>query len=134
MRRVVSSILIIVFLSLFASSALPQKSISSKLALPTDRTNSDKPTSFENVFAYSDGKAVWLEWQMAVEVGNIGFNVYRTDTDGTQLLTDVRMVPGAATHGRGIPQYGATYNFLDQFADGTSTYYVETLSLKGEKV
>ncbi|MEO6334372.1 MAG: hypothetical protein ABIO91_05245, partial [Pyrinomonadaceae bacterium] len=134
MRRVVSNVLIIVFLSLFASSALPQKSISSKSALTKVGTNAVKSTSFSGAAAYSDGKAVWLEWQMEVEVGNIGFNVYRTSADGTELLTGVRMVPGAAIHGRAIPQYGATYNFLDQFADGTSTYYVETLSLKGTKV
>src|SRR5215212_9368048 len=134
MRRVISIVLIVICVSLFASSAMSQKS---KLAGPTlaaASTNSAKATSFANVAAYSDGKAVWLAWQMEVEVGNIGFNVYRVGGNGVELLTQVRMVPGAAMHARELPEYGATYNFYDKFADGTSTYYIETLSLKGTKV
>ena len=96
--------------------------------------NTAKATSFANVAAYSDGKSVWLAWQMEAEVGNIGFNVYRASGDGVELLTQIKMVAGAAMHAREVPEYGASYNFYDQFGDGTATYYVETLSLNGTKV
>jgi hypothetical protein len=71
---------------------------------------------------------------MEVEVGNVGFNVYRAGGNGVELLTQVRMVPGAAIHARELPEYGATYNFYDQFATEGSSYYVETLSLGGSRV
>ncbi len=90
-------------------------------------------TRFANIGAHSDGKGVWLTWQMDVEVGNIGFNVYRISSRGSELLTPVRMIPGAALHAREIPQYGATYNFYDEEgSDGA--YYVESLSLGGSKI
>jgi hypothetical protein len=95
--------------------------------------NSAKATRFANVAAYSDGKSVWLAWQMEIEVGNIGFNVYRVNDQGVELLTPLRMVPGAAFRAREIPQYGETYNFFDE-AGGASAYYIESLSLKGAKV
>ncbi len=90
-------------------------------------------TRFANIAAYSDGKGVWLTWQMEVEVANIGFNVYRISSRGSELLTPVRMIPGAALHAREIPQYGETYNFYDEEGSG-GAYYVETLSLGGSKI
>ncbi|MEO8574095.1 MAG: C25 family cysteine peptidase [Pyrinomonadaceae bacterium] len=134
MRRLISVGLITVCVALFASPAMSQKSKLTGPPLAVAPTDSAKATSFANVAAYSDGKAAWLVWQMEIEVGNIGFNVYRAGGNGVELLTQVKMVPGAALHARELPEYGATYNFYDEFADGASTYYIETLSLKGAKV
>src|SRR5215203_807419 len=131
MRRVSSIVLIAICVSLFASSAMPQKSKLTGPPLSVSSTTSAKASSFASAAAYSDGTAVWLSWQMEVEVGNIGFNVYRIGSGGVELLTQERMVPGAALHVRELPEYGATYNFYDQFANGTSAYYIETLSLQG---
>src|SRR5215207_8123445 len=107
MRRVISSVLIVVCLSLFASSAMSQRSKTLVAPLaegPSKSANSAKASSFAEVAAYSDGSAVWLAWQMEVEVGNIGFNVYRSGSNGTELLTQIRMVPGAAMHCRELPE------------------------------
>ncbi len=98
------------------------------------QANSAKATRFETAAAYSDGKSVWLDWQMDVEVANIGFNVYRITSQGAELLTAERMVSGAALRAREIPQYGETYNFFDEIGPGNSAYYIETLSLSGAKV
>lgn len=138
MRRVISSALALICVSAFASATFAQKAAKVSgpplATAPVSTTNSAKATSFASAAAYSDGKSVWLAWQMEVEVANIGFNVYRTSGNGVELLTQVRMIPGAALHAREIPQYGETYNFYDEFANGTSTYYIETLSLNGSKV
>ena len=127
MRREISFILIAVLFSLFTSSVIAQKSKAMEIK---QQANTAKSTKFANIAAYSDGKAVWLAWQMEAEIGNIGFNVYRVGRNGVGLLTPVRMVPGAAIRAREIPQYGETYNFYDDLGGG-SAYYVETLSLTG---
>ncbi|HUR97427.1 MAG TPA: C25 family cysteine peptidase [Pyrinomonadaceae bacterium] len=134
MRRVISSVLIVICVSLFGSSAMSQKSKSAGQLQRASQATSAKATSFASAAAYSDGKAVWLAWQMEAEFGNIGFNVYRVGGNGVELLTQVRMVPGAAMHAREVPEYGATYNFYDGSPDGMSSYYVESLSLTGAKV
>lgn len=92
-----------------------------------------KTTRFANISAYSDGKSVWLTWNMDVEVRNIGFNVYRISSQGVELMTPLRMVAGAAFRAREIPQYGESYNFYDE-SGGASAYYVEALSISGAKV
>ena len=103
MRRVISVVLLVICVSLFASSAMSQKSKLTGPPLQVIAANSAKATSFANAAAYSDGTAVWLEWQMEVEVGNIGFNVYRSGSGGVELLTQVKMVPGAALAGSVAP-------------------------------
>jgi hypothetical protein len=110
---------------------MAQKSRTS--ALKQQQTESAKATRFSGIAAYSDGKSVWLTWQMDIEVANIGFNVYRISERGIELLTPEKMIGGAALRAREIPQYGETYNFYDE--DGSnSSYYVESLSLKGSRV
>ena len=84
MRREISFVLIAVLFSLFTSSVLAQKSKAMEMK---QQANTAKSTRFANIAAYSDGKAVWLAWQMEVEIGNIGFNVYRVGRNGVELLT-----------------------------------------------
>lgn len=130
MRRAILSVLVLFIISLWQPSLIAQKSRTSGSKEPA---NSAKATRFANIAAYSDGKSVWLTWQMDIEVANIGFNVYRISSQGVELMTPIRMVPGAALRAREIPQYGETYNFYDE-SGGANAYYVESLSLSGAKV
>jgi len=94
-----------------------------------------KGTRFDSISALTDGRSTWLTWQMATEVGNIGFNVYRVNRRGSaELLTPVRLVAGAAFRAREIPQDGENYFFYDQTGNGSSAYYVETLGLDGRRI
>lgn len=90
-------------------------------------------TTFGAVTAYSDGSGVWLSWTMEAEVGNICFYVYRVGKGGAELLSPNKQISGAAIHGREIPQYGQTYQFFDANGRYDSAYYIEALSLSGQK-
>jgi len=131
MRKALSLVLIAFFISTFASLALSQKSrtlTAKKQALPVESTR------FANIAAYTDGHVVWLTWQMQAEIGNIGFDVYRVGKNGPELLTSEKMVSGAATRTRRLPAYGETYDYFDRSGTGNSSYYVESLSLQGDRI
>jgi hypothetical protein len=74
--------------------------------------------SFEATLASDD--AVWLEWETANELENLGFNLYRAKTavgarqhlNGTLIPTQN---PGSAM--------GATYSFVDQDVEANATYH-----------
>lgn len=144
MRRVIVLFIALAFIqSSFVSSSFAQKSSTlgassfaqkSRTSEPVQQLNTAKATRFESIAAYSDGKSVWLNWQMDVEVGNIGFNVYRVTNRGVELLTPVKMIAGAALRASEIPQRGETYYFYDELGGGTAAYSVESLSLSGAKV
>ena len=132
MKIVVSLAFIILSVLSFSDATVAQKSKGASAQLAA---NISKGTRFESVSALSDGRSTWLTWQMAAEVGNIGFNVYRVNQLGSvELLTPARIVSGAAMRAREIPQYGESYFFYDQNGDGTSTYYVETIGLDGKRI
>ena len=54
-----------------ATTAQKSKSFGAQLA-----PNVSKGTRFDGISALTDGRSTWLTWQMAAEVGNVGFNVY----------------------------------------------------------
>lgn len=131
MRKALSLVLVTFLLSASALPTLSQKSRTlgaKKLAIPVESTR------FASIAAYTNGHVVWLTWQMQAEIGNIGFDVYRVGKNGPELLTSEKMVSGAATRAREVPAYGETYDFFDRSGTGNSSYYVESLSLKGDRI
>ena len=113
-----------------AAAAQKSKNLGAQLA-----PNVSKSTRFDGISALTDGRSTWLTWQMAAEVGNVGFNVYRINRRGSaDLLTPVRIVSGSAMHAREIPQYGGSYFFYDHNGNGSSAYYVETIGLDGRRL
>ena len=141
MRKAISLVLAAIMVSSSVVPAFAQKGSANKsLAAKRDLTVTKKQnptaesTRFANLTAYTDGRGVWLSWQMDAEVGNIGFYAYRVGKGGAELLDPNNgIIPGAATHAREMPMYGQSYSFYDRAGTGDSAYYVEALSLKGTK-
>lgn len=93
-----------------------------------------RSTQFESVGVYTDGSDVYLAWQMEAEVGNIGFNIYKTTKEGTTLLNPAKIVAGAAMHAREFPAYGESYSYFDPTGNPDAAYYIEAVSLNGPNV
>lgn len=75
----------------------------------------------------SDG-SVTVEWMTAAELGNAGFNVYRSDsaeTPGAALNSD--LIAGTASAGA-----GAAYSYVDTTVGvGTFYYWIEAVAVDG---
>jgi hypothetical protein len=81
---------------------------------------------------FSDGGGVWLRWQTASETKTLGFHIYRAVGKGKELVSD-RMVGGGYLAGE-EQAFGRTYTFFDPYGSTETVYYVEGLSLDGQKL
>ncbi|HEX6126504.1 MAG TPA: C25 family cysteine peptidase [Pyrinomonadaceae bacterium] len=131
MKKAISAVLLA---SLSVLSAIPihgQKGRAVGLRKQQQQLTSTASTRFSEVFAYTDGRGVLLKWQMAAEIENIGFHVYRVGKGGMEVVSQANVVGGAALHAREVPSYGETYSFFDRNGTGDSAYFVESISLNG---
>ncbi len=93
-------------------------------------TNPEVRTSFKSFEAYTAGRGVLLEWQMAAERGNIGFNIFRLEK-GERVLVNDDVVYGSAARVGLHPLYGEKYRYFDQAGSLGSVYTIESLDLDG---
>ncbi len=128
MKKSLTTFIILSFCLLNTIPVLAQRT--NKIANST--LESKKSIKYNATDAYSDGNGVWLEWETASEAGNLGFYVYRVDGDKKELVSP-SLVPGQAMRGRETQIVGDKYTFFDPQGTNTSTYYIESLSVKGEK-
>ena len=133
MKKAFSAVVLAVFVS---SSMMPTFAQKGRTLAPKTQQLAAAPdsTRFTSFDAYTDGTGVYLSWQMEVEVGNIGFHVYRIGKDGAEILAPDKLIAGSAIRAREVPGFGATYSFFDAAGRGDSAYYVEAFSLNGLKV
>jgi uncharacterized repeat protein (TIGR01451 family) len=83
--------------------------------------------------AYLEGGSVHVEWRTSLEVGTVGFHLYRLEpTTRTWTRLDERLLPGLLGH----PE-GGTYRFVDADMSteaGTRvSYVVEEVDLRGRR-
>jgi hypothetical protein len=80
------------------------------------------PTAVELVSfdAAPQGNGVLLNWETATETDNVGFNVYRAETQSGQLIKINPYLIAAQNPGSTA---GAAYSFLDESAVPGATYY-----------
>jgi len=95
------------------------------LAAPVDTT------TFGSVDAFSDGKGVYLRWQMSVERDNVGFNVYRINSDGQSQANDA-VILGSRSRFGSDPAYGEKYYYFDPQGTTDTVYFIGSVS--GAKV
>ena len=71
------------------------------------------------------GEGVRLDWTTAVELDNLGFNIYRSDSqEGARVKVNGEMVPGQGSAG------GFSYSLLDPGASpGANFYWLEDVDL-----
>lgn len=125
----ISTILVLtslVFLTTFNLSA--QRRQKSDFFKPKPRTT----TQLSRAEAFSDGNGVWLRWTTASESKNLGFNIYRID-GGENVLITPNLIPSA--HLR-LPDQGISgreYSFFDTTGDFGGKYFIESVSLSGQK-
>ena len=81
--------------------------------------------------AYEDGGRVVVEWQTALEIGTLGFYLYRKDA-GTG---EYRQINNTLLPGLLISRLGGTYRYVDESADpdGTHVYKLVEVESGGKK-
>jgi hypothetical protein len=85
---------------------------------------------YERIEAFSDGRGVFIRWQMKAELNNIGFLVYRTSRLGTELASR-GMVPSAM---RATTAYGEVYETYDPSGNLHSSYVIQNQFRSGNRV
>lgn len=93
----------------------------------------DPGSRFASVKAVSDGSGVLVEWQMGVESGTVGFNVYRSDGNNTELVSP-EMVSATGGSLRTGSVAGGRYSFFDAEGTANSTYFVLAHGMDGSTV
>src|SRR5687767_8606763 len=88
---------------------------------------------FSLMEAFSDGNGVWLRWTTESESKNLGFNIYRMDDSGESVLVTPNLIPAAYLR---LPEQGVSgseYSFFDAGGSYEGKYYIESVSLSGQK-
>ena len=80
------------------------------------------PTAVElaSFDAAAQGNGVLLNWETANEIDNVGFNIYRAETQSGQLI---KINPYLIASQNPGSTAGAAYSFLDESAVPGATYY-----------
>lgn len=143
MKQVISLFILAILVSPYTAPTFAQKGRPATLKATPAREVSPKKstisrlpqsTEFRSIGAFTDNNGVYIAWEMEAEVGNIGFNVYRLDKEGSQLLNAKKIVAGSAMHAREVPTFGESYSFFDPNGNDSAAYYVEAQSLRGQNV
>lgn len=130
MKKIYSLLLIISVVGAVLSPASAQILSKSKRGVtprPVERN------IFGKAEAYSDGNGAFIRWQMAVEAGNVGFNVYRLSRRGEQLVSE-HLILGSKARVGSDPQYGETYSYFDPSGSIGDVYRVESLDASGRRL
>ncbi|MBI2471532.1 MAG: RHS repeat protein [Planctomycetes bacterium] len=95
-----------------------------------DNTSTPTAITLLSFIAEADEKGlVTLTWEMATEVNNAGFNIYRARLkDGKYARINSALIPT-----NGDSTAGATYSFVDTPGKGTFYYKLEDVDTKGVK-
>lgn len=127
MKRIVTLSLVLAFLCAGTAPLAAQRTRN----LKTAKIRAVDPTSrFASVRAYSDGRGVMVEWEMAAEVNNAGFYVYKLDGAGVVLASD-NMILGSSESRRARTVEGEKYSFYDAEGSVASVYYVQSFGMDG---
>jgi len=134
MKRFVSLIAITTFafssvMSLFAQSRIPNPRSDRKPV----KKNIPADNEFGIINAVTGGAGVLIEWQMAREKGNMGFNVFRTDGRDRVQVNQEFVFGSAAKAGR-FALFGEEYSIFDRHGGLGSRYVIESTDLDGRTV
>jgi len=90
-------------------------------------------TQFSKVAALSDGQGVLVQWEMAVERGNVGFYVCRVGASGKGPVGPV-MVLGASARSSEEVTSGGRYQLFDPQGDARTEYVIRSVGRDGKEI
>ncbi len=90
-------------------------------------------TQFARVVALTDGKGVLVQWEMAVELRNVGFYVYRVGASDQGLVSPI-MVLGASARSSEEVTSGGRYQLFDPQGDERTEYVVRSIGRDGKEI
>lgn len=96
----------------------------------TKQNNKKVTTSFDRVRAYTDGRGVYLDWQMRVESGNLGFHVYRM-SGSEKIRVNPHLIGGGFLRDNTENLRGLSYSHFDPSGHFGTAYFVETVNIDG---
>ncbi|MCX8038475.1 MAG: C25 family cysteine peptidase [Candidatus Sumerlaeia bacterium] len=94
----------------------------------------ESPTRVEGCTyaAKRKGSLVWIEWQTARELGNLGFHVYREAEGHLERLTSELVAGSALLAGAGVHlPAGQSYGWWDMAAPDGARYWIEDWDIGG---
>ncbi|MEP6945774.1 MAG: C25 family cysteine peptidase [Acidobacteriota bacterium] len=130
MKNIFSLFVIFSFLLAGVSPMTAQMSTRGKTSEPMQR---EKLVKFGTVEALADRRGTYIRWQMAVETDNIGFNVYRINSRGRELVNEFAVLGSKARFGADAVN-GEQYSYFDASGKPGDVYVVESLTSTGAKI
>jgi Peptidase family C25 len=85
-----------------------------------------KQNIFAGVEASSDGRGVFVHWQMSAETDNVGFNVVRDNSAGEQIVNPFIILGSRGSSGADMVS-GTEYSFFDRTGRLGDAYRIECI-------
>jgi hypothetical protein len=88
---------------------------------PVTYTCSPKPTAIElsSFAATPSHRKVTIEWSTGSEIDNLGFNLYRAESEDGEYI----QINGSLMVAKGSPNEGSSYEFVDRNVRNRNTYW-----------
>lgn len=119
--------LLLIF-SILSTGALP---ISAR-SMNSNMDKSSEKTVLAAARAYTDGSGIWLNWQMASEFENLGFNIFR-ETNGKSIQINDSLIAGGFLRFNSDSYLGGSYTYFDPRGDIDSRYRIETVPVSKQR-
>ena len=129
MKNVLASLLLFAISFSPATATFGQKSRTSDRRVERETVNE---IEFGTVSAFADRRGALVQWQMSAERNAVGYYVYRLDEGQPTLVSD-KITLGAAIRPGTDADSGESYHLYDPNGRLGSTYFVESISLDGER-
>lgn len=119
--------------SFLSAAAIPLSAQRSLRGQASPFAETEKNIRFGPVEALSQGRGVFVRWQMTSETDNVGFNIYRINSRGRQLANEYMVLGSKARYGADTVN-GEEYSYFDTSGRLGDVYVVESLNSVGGKL
>ena len=139
MKKIIAFCIIVVLSSAANMQVFSQKIKTSKKLpeikneTPIKKNETPTDVKLKQAEAFSDGSGVYISWQTEHENKNLGFYIYRVGAKGSPVLVNESFVAGGRSTSSEDVVYGGMYSYFDENGDATSSYYIESLQINGDR-
>ncbi len=133
MKKLIYTSVFLILVNLVSSVAMAQPYLSNKIQKNSTNlaSSSDESVRFSRYEAFSDGNGALIKWNTKVEIGNIGFDIYRIEGKNSIKINQA-VVPGTYLRIGNNSELGGEYRFFDRQGTFNSVYRIESISLNGK--